>query len=364
MPVQSHWHPTLRSHVPPTTDTLIVGAGPIGLELAAALKQSGVDYLHIDASHIGHTISWWAPGTRFFSSPERLALAGLPLVSTDQAKPSREEYLAYLRLVAGHFDLRVRTFERVESVERRGETLIVAARRILDPSADPLEYTARHVVLAIGDMHGPRLLNIPGENLAHVDHYFRDPHVYFGRRVLIIGGRNSAVEAAIRLHRIGADVTISYRGNGFDPQRIKYWLLPEIEWLINKGKVGWRPNTVPVEITPHSVRLRSDDGREESIEAGAVLALTGYVQDPTLFERCGIELTGETRAPRHNPATMETNIPNLFVAGTASAGTQSRFRAFIETSHEHVDRIVRRITGKPAPFATQRSPVAEQALES
>jgi thioredoxin reductase (NADPH) len=354
--------------MPPPTGTLIVGAGPIGLELGAALKLANSDFLHIDAAQVGHTISWWAPGTRFFSSPERLALAGIPLVSTDQGKPTREEYLAYLRLVVQHFGLTVRTFERVESIQAHGDGFRVIARSTLDLDGAPVEYSARHVVLAIGDMHRPRLLNIPGEDLAHVHHYFGDPHEYFRRRVLIIGGRNSAVEAAIRLHRIGAEVTVSYRGDRFDPQRIKYWLLPEIEWLIGKGKIGWRPRTIPVQITPRAVQLRSVDGAEgagdEVIDAEAVLAMTGYVQDPSLFVRCGIELVGEARAPRHNPATMETNIPNLFVAGTASAGTQSRFRAFIETSHEHVDRIMRRITGKPAPFSTQRSPVVENSLES
>lgn len=342
-----------------STDTLIIGAGPIGLELAAALKHAAIDYLHIDAAQIGHTISWYAPGTRFFSSPERLAIAGVPLVTRAQEKPTREEYLDYLRAVAAQFDLRVRTFERADSIDRSGDafTIKVQAQR------GPRTYTARRVILAIGDMHRPRLLNIPGESLPRVSHYLDDPHLYFRRRVLIVGGRNSAVEAAIRLFRIGADVAVSYRNDQFDPQRIKYWLLPEVNWLIQKNMIAFHPHTIPVEITPAVVRLRSTAGApEHSVEADAVLLLTGYEQDPTLFQRAGIQLTGDNRVPVLNPRTMETNIPGLFVIGTATAGTQSRFKVFIETSHVHIPRVLRALTGQPPP--PEPDPTPESGLEA
>src|SRR5690606_22564764 len=143
-------------------------------------------------------------------------------------------------------------------------------------------YRARNVVLAIGDMHRPRRLGIPGEDLPHVSHYFGDPHEYFRRRVLIVGGKNSAVEAAIRLFRLGADVAISYRGERFDPERIKYWLLPEIAWLIEKKRIGFYPRTAPTAITPESAMLRHLDREgEPALEVGAdaVLLLTGYEQD-------------------------------------------------------------------------------------
>jgi thioredoxin reductase (NADPH) len=244
----------------------------------------------------------------------------------------------------------------VERVERDGGGLRVQART----REGERSYGAKRVVLAIGDMHGARMLGIPGEGFGHVSHYLREPHAYFRRRVVIIGGRNSAVEAAIRLWRVGAEVTISYRRERFDSERIKYWLLPEIEGLIRKGKIGWRPMTEAVEITGTAARLQSiGDGREELVEADDVLALTGYVQDPALFRACGIELVGESLAPAHNPATMETNVPGIYVAGTAMAGTQSRFKVFIETSHVHVERIVWAITGRPVRPMAAASPIAD-----
>src|SRR5262249_17610297 len=159
-------------------------------EVAAALKRADVEYLHFDAGQIGSTMGWWAPGTRFFSSPERLAIAGVPLTLPHQEKATREEYLAYLRGIVQQFGLVVRTFERVTAVEPRDEGFLIRTRASLAPrEGDECQYLAKKVVAAIGDMHRPRLLGIEGEDLPHVSHYFRDPHEYFGRRVLIVGGR-------------------------------------------------------------------------------------------------------------------------------------------------------------------------------
>lgn len=356
-----------------THDVAIIGAGPIGIELAVALKRAGLDFVHLDAGQVGATMQWWAPGTKFFSSPERIAIAGVPLTTRDQEKATREEYLAYLRAVVEQFDLRIRTYERVVGIERRsgegterrrGEPAFELRTRGVDGEH---AYRARRVVLAMGDMHGPRTIGVPGEDLPHVDHYLRDPHVYFRRKVLIVGGRNSAVEAAIRLYRVGADVSISYRRSAFDPERIKYWLLPEINWLIAKGKIGFHPRTVVERIEPGRVVLHgcgeggealpsADPGARATVEAEQVLLLTGYVQDPTLFRLAGVELEGENLAPAHNPHTMETNVPGIYVAGTAAAGTQHRFKLFIETAHVHVDRILAAITGAMDPLKA-----AEQA---
>ncbi len=334
------------------TEVLVVGAGPIGLEVAAALKRSGLEYLHVDAGQIGSTIEWWAPGTRFFSSPERIGISGVPVITANQDKASREEYLAYLRSVVQQFGLKVRTGERVIAIEPRGAGrgfLVTAMAR-----GTERKYGASQVVVAIGDMHRPRLLNIPGEDLPHVSHYFREPHHYFGRRILIVGGRNSAVEAAIRLHRVGTTVTMSYRRADFDAERIKYWLLPEIRHLIKTGAIEWLPGTVAREITPAAVLLAPAGGGEATEHpADEVLLLTGYEMDPRLLESAGVELVGEGRAPQHNPRTMETNIPGLFVAGTASAGTQFRFRTFIENCHAHADKIVAAIQGSPPPAESQ-----------
>lgn len=333
----------------------IIGAGPIGIELAVALKRAGFDYVHLDAGPVGATLHWWAPGTKFFSSPERLMLSGVPIVTASQEKATREEYLAYLRQVVELFDLKISTFERVEHIGRGRDGVFALRTRT---AAGAGERRARRLVLAVGDMHAPRRLEVPGEDLPHVSHYLRDPHLYFRRRVLIVGGRNSAVEAAIRLYRLGARVEISYRREAFDPERIKYWLLPEINWLINKGKVGFHPRTVVERIEPDRVILRpwAAGGTEPDPAGGPielrpedVLLLTGYVQDPSLFRLAGVELEGENLAPVHNPRTMETNVPGVFVAGTAAAGTQHRFKLFIETSHVHVDRILAALTGATPP---------------
>jgi thioredoxin reductase (NADPH) len=332
------------------TEILIVGAGPIGLELAVALRHADVDLIHVDAGQIGQTVSWYPRQARFFSSPERIAIAGVPLMTADQSKATREEYLAYLRGVVKQFDLHVRTFERVVGVGRDAETgdFLVRTQR----GEEEHLYAARYVVLAVGDMHHPRQLGIPGEDLDHVSHHFDEPHRYFQQKLLVVGGRNSAVEAALRCHHAGARVTIAYRQPEFDRQAIKYWLLPELESLIKHDQIRFLPRVVPTRITRQVVSLRSsidrDGGSPPSWDEpfDFVLLLTGYVQDTALFDMAGVELVGENRAPKLDPQTMQTNVPGLFIAGTAAAGTQVRFRLFIENCHHHVTRIVRAITGR------------------
>lgn len=332
------------------THVLIVGAGPIGIELAVALKKKDIGYVHLDAGQIGSTISWYAPNTHFFSSPERIEIAGVPLQTLDQSKATREEYLNYLRSVILQYDLEIETFERVIAVRRDGDEFLVTSRG----SAGDRTWPTSRVVLAIGDMHRPRMLGVPGEHLPHVSHYFADPHQYFRRRVLIVGGKNSAVEAAIRCVRIGARVTLSYRGDQFDGKSVKFWLLPEIEAMIRDKRLDFLPRTNVLEIERDVTLLTRDTSTtpvdELRVSGDAVLLLTGYEQDPTLFEQAGVTLEGRARRPRFNEQTMETNVPGLYVAGTASAGTQlGGVKEFIETSHVHVDRIVAALTGSPTP---------------
>ena len=332
------------------THPIIVGAGPIGIELAVALKQLGVDYLHLEAKQIAHTISWYPRQVQYFSSSDRIAIAGVPLHTVDQSKATREEYLAYLRGVVDQFDLPIRTFEPVTSIQKNGRQFIVQTSR----NEQTRTYQARHVVLAIGDMHRPRLLQIPGEQLPHVSHYFDEPHRYFRQRLLIVGGRNSAVETAIRCQRAGARVTISYRKASFDPQRIKYWLTPEIEMLIKTGKIVFHPQTVPRHITTSRVTLQHvKSGKTNEVPCDFVLLLTGHEMDTSLFAMAGVKLEGENRAPTFDPATMQTNVPGLYVAGTASAGTQIRFHLFIENCHPHVAKITTSLTGREPTFSTQ-----------
>jgi thioredoxin reductase (NADPH) len=312
----------------------VIGAGPIGLELAVALKQAGIDYVQIDAGQIGSTIEWYPPQMLFHSSSDRLALAGLPIQTANQQKITREEFLAYLRALVQYFGLTVRTYERVVNIKKSpdGFDLQTTAGRL----------RADIVVLAIGAFHAPRLINVAGEDLPHVSHYLGDPHKYFGTRLLIVGGRNSAVEAAVRCHRAGADVTISYRGADFDPKVVKFWLLPEVRALIRDGYVRFLPRTCVESIQPGRVKLSSGE-----IPADFVLLMTGYRQDPALFEMLGVTLQGDERAPVHDAETMETNVPGVFIAGTAVAGTPPRkVSVIVETCHVHVPRIVAAITGR------------------
>ncbi len=325
----------------------IIGAGPIGLELAVALKQAGIDYVQIDSGQIGSTIEWYPPQMLFHSSSDRLALAGVPIQTANQQKITREEFLAYLRALVQQFGLRIRTYERVEKAQRLPEGGFFLQTRAVDGEHG---YRVDAVVLAIGAMHAPRLLNVPGEDLSHVSHYLGDPHKYFAKRLLIVGGRNSAVEAAVRSHRAGADVTISYRGEDFDPKVVKFWLLPEVRALIRDGKVRFLPRTCVKEIRRGTVLIN-----DQEIPADFVLLMSGYRQDTRLFEMLGVELSGSAGEPVHDPDTMETNIPGVYVAGTAVAGTPPRKVAVIvETCHVHVPRIVAAISGRRVALADGR----------
>jgi thioredoxin reductase (NADPH) len=321
-----------------TYEAAIIGAGPIGIELAVALKQAGIDYVHLDAGAIGTTMTWYPYQMQFHSNAERLAISGVPIQTADQQKVTREEFLAYLRAVVLQFGLAIRGYERVESLRRVGDGFELHTNR------DTLR--ARNVAICIGAMHRPRLLGIPGEEQPHVTHYFVEPHRYFGQRLVIVGGKNSAIEAAIRCQRAGAHVTLVYRGTDFDAQRVKFWLLPEIRSMLRDDRVRAILSATAVEIRERSIVLQTPDGLREE-PADFVLCLTGYEQDATLFEQAGVELVGSDRAPRYDEATMETNVPGLFVAGTAIAGSPvGRVRIIVEDCHVHVPRIVNAIRGR------------------
>jgi thioredoxin reductase (NADPH) len=352
-----------------TTDVAVVGAGPIGIELAVALKRAGFDYLHFDARQIGYTISWFAPQTRFFSSNERISIAGVPLQTPDGLKCTREQYLTYLRTVVEQFDLKIRTYEPVTGIERvPGDRGFVLTTR---PAGGEKRVRCQRLVLVTGGTDRPRKLGIPGEDAGHVSHYFDDPHKYVRKRVLVVGGKNSAVEAALRCHSAGAYVSLSYRREKLPHKSIKYWLLPEINGLMDSGRITAYFNTVPTEITPTRVKLErwTDPASRAAQHPGFdflkpeprtltplfdfVLLLIGYEADMSLAHMAGIELAGECQRPTFDERTMETNVPNLYVAGTAVAGTQDKYRVFIENCHVHVDRILAALTGAPAPAAPQ-----------
>jgi thioredoxin reductase (NADPH) len=322
----------------------IVGAGPIGIELAVAFQQAGIDYVHFDAGQIGSTIAWYPPEMLFHSSADRLSLAGVPIQVPNQQKITREEYLAYLRAVVLQFGLRIRTYERVTGAERLSAGGFELRASAIDGEH---RYRVDRVVLAIGAMHAPRMLGIPGEELPHVSHYFGDPHAYFARKLLVVGGRNSAVEAAVRCQRAAADVTLSYRRDDLDPASVKFWLLPEVRAMIRDERVRFLPRTFPLEIRNGTVLLgHTGSDAVDEIAADFVLLMTGYRQEPQLFEMFGVAMHGDDRQPVYDPETMETNAKGVFVAGTAVAGTPPRkVTVIVETCHVHVPRIVAALQG-------------------
>lgn len=328
------------------SDVAIIGAGPIGLEMHIACKRAGLSVLHFDKGQIAQTISWFPPLMKFFSSSERIAIAGVPIQTVDQAKCSREEYLAYLRSLVSQFELEIQTFEPVLHIEKKNDLFDIET----DLYGSTRQYQARHVVLATGGTAQPRELNIPGENFEHVSHNFGDPHRYFRRRMLIIGGRNSAVEAALRCHHAFAHVAISYRRETFDSNSIKYWLLPELKMRIKQKEIDCFFETVPVAIFRNQVALRNlNDGQTFEVPVDDVLILIGFDADMSLFEKCGVVLDSDAQIPQFDPVTMETNIAGMYVAGTAVAGTQSSYQVFLENCHIHVERIIAALTGGPPP---------------
>jgi len=315
--------------------------------MAAALKRFGVDYIHLEKRQIAQTIYWFPYQARFFSSPERIAVANVPFQTNDQSKATREDYLAYLRGIVQQFDLDVKTYERVLKIQKQENLFVLDTQT---QSGRKNQYSGRYVILAVGDMAKPRMLHIPGEDLGHVSHYFHEPHIYFRRRLLIIGGKNSAVEAALRCHHAGVQVAMSYRQSAFSPGSIKYWLLAEIQMLNRTGQIPFYNQTIPVEIRPEEVVLKStEDDKEIIVPADFVLCMTGYACDSTLFEMAGVTLQDESAKPLYNADTMETDVPGLFVAGTAAAGSQKDYRLFIENCHEHVGKIVKAITDNEVP---------------
>jgi thioredoxin reductase (NADPH) len=323
-------------------EVAIIGAGPIGLELAVAFQRAGVDYVQFEAGQVGQTISWWPRDTRFFSTTERIEIAGVPIQNTHQQRTTGEEYLAYLRAVVEQFDLPVHTFEPVVDMEPSP----AGFRLLTRTHAGEREYVCQRVVFAKGGMDAPNWLNIPGEDLPHVSHYFIDVHKYFRRRLLIVGGKNSALETALRCWRAGARVTISYRRSEFDREVVKEHLLPDVLTQIKLGNIGFLPETRIMEITPENAVLECADGKRVLQPADFMILHTGFRADSSLCKKIGVDLHGEQEIPQFDPDTLETNIPGIYLAGTVAAGTQSHYRLFIENCHSHVGKIVQAITGE------------------
>ncbi len=331
----------------PVRDVLIVGAGPSGLATAIASKQHGLDYAVVEKGVLVNAIFHFPTHMVFFTTPELLEIGGLPLV-TPFDKPTRLEALRYYRRVVETFGLQISLQERVISIEppapaaSASQDAFVVTTADVDAAGEVLETRrvreARAVVLAIGYYDHPNCLGVPGENLPHVSHYYSEAHPYYRRRVVIVGGRNSAAEAALELFRAGAHVTLVHRGAELGAS-IKYWVRPDIENRIKEGSIAARFEARVVEIRPHSVVVDRAGDRED-IPADAVLLLTGYRPDVALMQRAGVRCDEQTLAPELDPETFETNVPNLFVAGGAIAGRNTG-SIFIENGRFHGERIVK-----------------------
>jgi thioredoxin reductase (NADPH) len=315
-------------------DVLIVGAGPSGLATAIAARQQGLDYVIVEKGVLVDAIYRFPVHMVFFTTPELLEIGGLPLTSPND-KPTRLEALRYYRRVVDTYGVQISFHETVTAIEREGDVFAVTTR---DQSGVTRARAARAVVLAIGYYDHPNYLGVPGEALPHVAHYFDDAHPYYRRRVVIVGGKNSAAEAALELFRGGAHVTMVHRRPALG-ESIKYWVKPDIENRIKEGSIAARFSTRVTEITPTHV-VTEHEGQTERIPADAVFLLTGYHVDTDLLRGAGVRVDPETLKPDYNPDTFETNVANLFVAGGAIAGRQTG-TIFIENGRFHGEKVIK-----------------------
>lgn len=323
-------------------DVLIVGAGPVGLACAIEAKRHGLSHLIVEKNCLTYSIFRCPTHVRFFSTPELLAIGEVPFIISE-SKPSRQDLLNYYRGVCERHQLCVHFDARVEQIRTsEGIFQIVSSRQ---------KYQARYVVIATGFYDNPNLLNIVGENLPKVSHYYTEPFPFYRRRVAVIGGKSSAVEAALDLYRHGADVALIHRGAEIG-QSVKYWLRPDIINRIKEGSIKAFFNTIVTRITEDAILIKNGAAPEQRLENDFVFALTGYHPDFDFVKRCGVMIDEANRRICFNPATFETNVPNLYIAGVVAA-SKGGDNIFIENGREHVKLVVRDILAKISVPAVQ-----------
>ncbi len=323
-------------------DVVVVGAGPCGLAAAIACGRAGFDTVVYDAGCVVQAITQYPTDATFFSTAEKLALGGLPFVIAD-AKPTRRDALAYYRAVVRHFGLTVRQYESVTAIGGPAPRLVLQTER----RGVSREVGARAVVVATGYWGSPNLLHVPGEALPHVSHAYREGHHAFQQDVVVVGGGNSAAEAALDLWRCGARVTLVHFGASFD-KKIKPWVLPDFTNRVAEGSIAVRWGRRVEAIEAEAVTVREETGQREQLPADHVYLLTGYAPNTDLLRDAGVPIDRATGIPVHDADTLETPVPGIFVAGVVTAGYDAN-KVFIENGRYHGDRIVARLRGDRAP---------------
>jgi thioredoxin reductase (NADPH) len=314
-------------------DVLIIGAGPIGLACGIEARKAGLSYSIIEKGCVVNSLYNYPVNMTFFSTSDRLEIGGVPFISNN-AKPTRAEALEYYRRVCSSYELDVRLYEKVEAVTKQKEFFELKTTKGL--------YQSKAIILALGFYDLPYLLNVPGENLPKVKHYYDEPHPYFRQKVVIVGAANSAVDAALETWRKGAEVTMVIRESSIR-ESVKYWVKPDIENRIAESSIKAYFNSTIKEITPTTVKIQTPEG-EKIIENDFVLAMTGYQPPFKFMESIGIQFrTDEFHTPVYDEHTMETNVKGVYLAGVVCGGLKTN-KWFIENSRVHAEMIIKVLT--------------------
>jgi len=321
-----------------TYDIICIGAGPTGLACAIEAKRAGMNPLVIDKGCLCNSIFHYPVNMVFFTTPELLEIGDLPLVSAAE-KPVRTEALKYYRKAAEHFQLELRLFERVLRVDGHDGNFTVLTHT---EKGTEHRYTGKKISVATGYYDLPNIMSIPGEDLPHVSHYYTEPYEFWNQDVVVIGGKNSAAEAALDLYRNGARVTLVHRKAELG-STIKYWVRPDIENRVKAGQVKALFETHVKEITRDEVVVENGAG-EKRLPAKRVFALTGYHPDFAFIESLGVRLDPETRKPALDPNTLESNVPGIHLAGVVIGGRHTS-EIFIENGRFHGKQIIKSLKG-------------------
>jgi thioredoxin reductase (NADPH) len=322
-----------------TLDIAIIGAGPCGIAVGAAAREAGARATLFDRGCITNSIVRYPYYMRFFSTSDRLQIAGIPWAIPEK-NPSRREALVYYRGVVEHFDLNVRQYQDVVEVTGEEGDFQLRTRKM---SGEEELWRARYLVVATGGFHAPNMLDVPGEDLPKVLHYYAEPYPFYDQDVLVVGGSNSAVEASLELYRAGARVTLVHFLDWID-KGVKAWVVPDITNRLEKGEINafWRHRVA--HIKPTSVTVKDEgSGRTTEIANDWVLAMTGWRSDPIHLQQLGVKIHPETGVPEHDPVSMETNIPGVFIAGVLAAGNNAN-KIFIENGRAHGGQILGALT--------------------